>query len=85
MDTTEAVHTAHLSVFQWNDPWIFCGTDDVIIIANPLDGPLSKTLDTVRLRRYAHTKTHRWWEKYENIQLRLILWYFKDMSVWWLD
>ena len=48
-------HT-HLSIFQRDYTGVFGGADNVIIIADPLNGPLSKTLNTVSLGGYTHTQ-----------------------------
>lgn len=40
----------YLSVLQRNYTRVFCGADDVIVMVDTLDGPLTKPLDTVSLR-----------------------------------
>lgn len=37
----------YLSVFQGDDTGILSGADDVVIVVDPLNGPLAKSFNTV--------------------------------------
>jgi len=64
-----STHT-HLSVLKRDDTGVFGGADDVVIIADPLNGALSKTLNTVSLGGYTHTHTHTYTHKHTHTHIQ---------------